>query len=115
MFPIVSASAGSVDRCAGGSCVNGSISVHKDKINWNFTVKDNKKDGNCAYAKVIVDRNNLPDKESRSPNVCGEGKTGSFNGDLQYSGTRAARVEACVDLNNRPDSCTLIYNEIETN
>jgi hypothetical protein len=107
--------ASGVDRCGGnvGSCAEGGVSVYKDVTDWSLTVLDYMKDGNCAYAKMIIDRNNRSDTEIRSPNACGQGNTTSFNGNVQYSGTRGARLEVCIDKNNLPDQCTKIHYEYE--
>lgn len=115
MFLTVPASAGSVDRCGGevGSCADGFIGVYKDKTYWDLTIEDNQADANCAYAKVIVDRNNRSDQEFRSPNACRKGNKEIFRGNTQYSGTRGARIEVCVDRNNSLDKCTKIHYEYE--
>lgn len=116
VYPKVSF-ASSVDKCGSdsdGSCVKGSVSVKKDRTNWNLTVKDNKKDGHCAYAKMIIDRNNWRDEEIRSSNACGEGNSASFPGNVQYSHTRGARLEVCLDKNNRPDPCEKVHYEYES-
>jgi hypothetical protein len=109
------AHASAVDRCGGdvGSCAVGSISVYKDVTYWNLTIIDSASDANCAYAKVTIDRNNLPDPVFRSPNACPKGDTRVFRGDVQYSGTRGARVEVCIDRNSLPDRCTNIHYEYE--
>lgn len=103
-----------VDACGeSGSCIVGDITVSRDVTTWNLEVRDFTGDGNCAYALIRIDRNNLPDHEDRSPNVCGEGKKMPWNGRLQYSGTRGARVIACMDRNNLPDQCSVIHYQRE--
>jgi hypothetical protein len=118
MFLTAPANAGSVDRCGNSgvaSCARGSVTVHKDVTSWDLTVKDSGDDKNCAYAKMIIDRNNREDVISRSPNACGKDKEVKFTGNTQNSGTRGARVEVCIDRNNRSDKCTKIHYEYETN
>jgi hypothetical protein len=110
------ADANAVDRCGGSAvagCANGYVSVYKDVTSWDLTVKDNGSDGNCVYANIIIDRNNLPNTTIRTQNACGKGKTVKFPGNAQYSGTRGARVEVCLDLNLRSDKCTKIHYEYE--
>lgn len=104
-----------INRCGAktASCAKGSMSVSHDVTEWTLTITDYKADGNCAYAKVIVDRNNKDDEEFRSLNVCGNDRSWSFNGDVQYSGTRGARLELCVDRNNRPDVCSKAHYAYE--
>lgn len=114
---LLSSAAFAVSGCdlgsSAGGCVDGWFSVYKDATAWELTIKDVAADGKCAYAKVIIDRNNKDDKETRSPNVCGKDKTRAFRGHMQYSGTRGARLEVCIDRNNQPDSCKRIYYEYE--
>lgn len=92
----------------GGCRVYGTLNVHADTTTWNLTVVDAKQDGNAAYAKVVVDRNNLPDAEFRSANAAPAGSSVNFPGNTKQSGTRGAKVLACIDKNNQPDTCTQI-------
>lgn len=102
-------------RVGNASCVRGNISVSNNVTSWSLTVKDNKRDGNCAYAKIIIDRSLIPDVElTTSPRACGYGKTVAYNGNsVGYLRTVGARVYACVDRNLQPDSCTEAFYESE--
>ena len=101
-------------RLSNASCVGGNISVSNNVTSWSLTIKDNKRDGNCAYAKIIIDRSLLPDVEDQSPRACGYGKTVAYNGNsYALSRTVGARVYACVDRNLQPDSCSEAFYESE--
>jgi hypothetical protein len=97
-------------RCGvnGASCVQGSMTVHRDNTRWSLTVLDNKADGHCAYAKVVIDRSLLPDPSFRSGNACPKGNTFSFPGNRSYSRTRGAWIYSCIDISNAPDQCSRI-------
>lgn len=114
------ASASSFDyKCVGDpsyACVKGTITVSRDVTSWNLTIKDNRSDGTGVYAKVGIDRNNLPDPEFRSQNVGPAGAERSFSGGpVQYSGTRGAYITLCRDRNNQPDECHRAHYEPEMN
>lgn len=101
-------------RLGNASCIGGNISVKDNVTNWSFTIRDNKADGNCAYAKIIIDRDRLPDVESDSPRACGNGSTKSWAGkSAAFYRTVGARVFACIDRNLQPDSCDEAFYEAE--
>lgn len=111
------AEATSISGCGedSGVCANGSIVVFRDQVTWDLTVRDNKKDGNCAYAILTIDRNNVPDRTFRSQNACGKGKTVKLTGSAAYYGTRGARLVLCEDRNLQEDQCTQTHYENEDN
>lgn len=104
-------------RLANASCVGGNISVRNDVSTWSLTIKDNKRDGNCAYARIEIDRSRIGDIAKESPRACGQGKSVSYTYTANKSDETfrvvGARVLACVDRNLQPDSCSEAFYEAE--
>jgi hypothetical protein len=93
-------------------CVRGAITAHGDVTKWDLTVKDNRPGPRGVYAKVVINRANLPDQSVRSQAVGPRGGELRFQGGPVHSpGTRGARVEVCRARANLPDGCKMVHYE----
>lgn len=102
-------------QCVGDpsyGCVRGNITVRGDVTTWNLRVKDDRPGPRGVYAKVVINRANLPDQSVRSQTVGPRGGEIDFHGGpVRYHGTRGARVEVCRARANLPDVCKMAHYE----
>lgn len=93
-------------------CVRGTITVRGDVTTWNLTVKDNRPGPRGVYAKVVINRTNLPDQSVRSQTVGPRGGEIAFRGGpVRYRGTRGVRVEICRARSNLHNICKTVHHE----
>lgn len=96
------------DDKTGAGHVSGYLTVHDDETKWSLKVTDLEGEGESAYAKIVIERDNHSDTEIRSSKTDGEGDVVNFTGERNLSRTSAAKVYACVDRDLKSDVCTLI-------
>jgi hypothetical protein len=106
------ASASTVDRGTSYAAVRGDITLVRDVTTWDFVVSK-RQGGTCVYAKVTVEVANFPGHEYRSGRICASDpwRGVDFRGTATHSFSRAARVDLCREVPQRPDQCEQVWSE----